>query len=89
MENKNKDLDSAFSVSSLAPKENKVKDLEVILRKNVKSKALTDDAYTYMSLLINEDQPKNSKELDNLLRDFMTDGMAYTEDESAKLCVVI
>ena len=39
-----------------------------------------------MSLLINEDCPKNYKELNGLIGDFLTDGMAYTEDESMKLC---
>ena len=83
-----KSIDST-NASSIMSEENKSKDMEVILRKNVKSKALTDDAYTYMSLLINEDQPKNAKELDNLIRDFLTDGMAYTEEESAKLCGIL
>ena len=39
--------------------EAKIQEIETLLRKTVKSKTLTDDAYNYMALLINEDCPKN------------------------------
>lgn len=39
-----------------------------------------------MSLIVNEDCPKNAAELISLIGDFMTDGMAYTEEESYKQC---
>lgn len=38
-----------------------------------------------MSLIVNEDAPKNAAELISLVGDFMTDGMAYSEDEAFKL----
>lgn len=37
-----------------------------------------------MSLIVNEDCPKNAPELISLIGDFMTDGMAYTEEEAYK-----
>lgn len=37
-----------------------------------------------MSLIVNEDAPKNAAELVSLIGDFMTDGMAYTEEEAYK-----
>jgi len=64
----------------------KILEIESILHKNIKSKTLTDEAFTYMSLLISEDAPKNSKELYALINDFLTDGMTYSEDNSMKLC---
>ena len=42
-----------------------------------------------MSLLVNEDCPKNSVELISLVGDFMTDGMVYTEQEVKKHCETI
>ena len=42
-----------------------------------------------MSLLVNEDCPKNHVELVSLIIDFMTDGMTYTEPEAAKICETI
>jgi hypothetical protein len=42
-----------------------------------------------MALLVNEDQPKNAKELSGLLGDFLTDGMTYTEEESFKTCTLM
>lgn len=42
-----------------------------------------------MSLLINEDAPKNAAELASLISDFMTDGMSYTEEEAFKNCETI
>lgn len=59
------------------------------MRKNVKSKTLTDEAYAYMALLIVEDMPKNAKELLALIGDFLSDGMTYDEDEAWKLTQVI
>jgi hypothetical protein len=63
--------------------------LEEILRKNVKSKTLTDEAFHYMALLINEDAPKNYKELIDLIHDFLTDGHQYTEEEGIQFCISI
>lgn len=47
------------------------------------------EAFTYMSLIVNEDAPKNAAELVSLIGDFMTDGMAYSEDEAFKLSETI
>ena len=66
-----------------------LKDIEKILRQQVRTKTLTDDAFVYMSLLINEDAPKNAAELASLIADFMTDGMSYSEDEAYKHCETI
>jgi hypothetical protein len=66
-----------------------VKDIEKLLRSQVKTKTLTDDAFVYMSLLVNEDCPKNAAELISLIGDFMTDGMSYSEDEAFKHCETI
>jgi len=65
---------------------NRVEEVESILRKNVKSKTLTDEAFDYMAQLVSEDCPKNAKELNQLIGDFLTDGMAYSEDGALKLC---
>jgi hypothetical protein len=66
--------------------EAKVQEIESLLRKTVKSKTLTDEAYNYMALLITEDCPKNQRELSALVGDFLSDGMCYNEEESVKLC---
>lgn len=66
--------------------EAKVSKLEEIIRKLVKSKALTDDAFNYMALLIYEDQPKNARELADLIGDFLTDGLVHSTEESFKIC---
>jgi len=63
--------------------------LEEILRKNIKSKTLTDEAYHYMALLINEDAPKNYRELIALVIDFLTDGHQYNEEDGHTFCVNI
>ena len=63
-----------------------LKEIEKILRSQVRTKTLTDDSFVYMSLLINEDAPKNAAELSSLISDFMTDGMSYTDDEAYKQC---
>ena len=63
-----------------------LKEIEKILRTQVRTKTLTDDSFVYMSLLINEDAPKNAAELSSLISDFMTDGMSYTDDEAYKQC---
>ena len=70
-------------------KEEKITEIDAILRKNVKSKSLTDEAYGYMAQLITEDCPKNAKELRGLIGDFLTDGMAYTNETSLKLCQIL
>lgn len=69
--------------------ETRTTELEAILRKNIKSKTLTEEAYSYMALLINEDAPKNFNELNDLIIDFLTDGHAYTEEEGHAFCVTI
>jgi hypothetical protein len=48
-----------------------------------------DESYTYMAMLVHEDQPKNPKELNGLIGDFLTDGMQYNEKEAVKLCEVL
>jgi ATP-binding cassette subfamily F protein 3 len=63
-----------------------LKDIEKILKQMVKTKTLTEEAFVYMALLINEDCPKNAAELVSLIGDFMTDGMSYTDDEAFKHC---
>ena len=69
--------------------QNKVKEIEKVLRQQVRTKSLTDDAFVYMALLVNEDCPKNAAELSSLIADFMTDGMSYTDDEAYKHCETI
>eukprot|EP00347_Sterkiella_histriomuscorum_P009134 403342390 len=64
--------------------EKTLKEIEKILKSQIKTKSLTEEAFTYMSLIVNEDAPKNAAELISLIGDFMTDGMAYTEDEALK-----
>ena len=65
------------------------KEIEKLLRQQVRTKTLTDDAFVYMSLLVNDDCPKNAAELVSLIGDFMTDGMAYSDDEALKHCETI
>jgi len=60
--------------------------MEVILKRDVKSKTLPEESLEYMALLIAEDAPKNARELNALIGDFLTDGMAYTEEDGLKLC---
>jgi hypothetical protein len=67
--------------------ETRIKGVEEILRKNIKSKTLTDDAYNYMALMVNEDAPKNFRELNALIIDFLTDGHSYTLEEGHNFCV--
>jgi len=66
-----------------------VKEIETLCRRHIKSKTLTDDAYSYMSRLILEDCPRNATELFNLIEDFLTDGMQYNEDEAFKICDIL
>lgn len=42
-----------------------------------------------MSKLVYEDAPKNPTELFNLIKDFLTDGMQYNEDEAFKICDIL
>ena len=65
------------------------KEIEILCRRHIKSKTLTDDAFSYMSRLIQEDAPRNATELNALIQDFLTDGMCYTDDEAYKICDVI
>lgn len=71
---------------AIALEQQKLKDIEKLLRSTVKAKTLTDDAFVYMSLLVAEDCPKNAAELVSLIGDFMTDGMAYTDDQAFHQC---
>jgi hypothetical protein len=73
-------------ISTSATNAGLLKEIEKILRAQVRTKTLTDDAFVYMSLLINEDAPKNAAELSSLIADFMTDGMSYTDEEAYKQC---
>lgn len=63
--------------------------IEKVLKQFVKSKTLTEDAFKYMSLIVNEDCPKNSVELVSLIGDFMTDGMAYSEEDARRQCEIM
>ena len=78
-------MDTKDQAQTSLTHEQKLKEIESIMRKNVKSKSLTDEAYAYMALLVVEDMPKNPKELLALIGDFLSDGMTYDEDESWKL----
>ena len=69
--------------------ESKPDQIEVLLRKHIKHKTLTEDAFHYMAALIAEDSPANAAELHGLICDFMTDGMVYTEDQSYRVCEVL
>jgi len=69
--------------------ENAAVEIENHCRKHIKSKSLTNEAFTYMSKLIEEDCPRNARELYRLIADFMTDGMAYNEDNAFKVCEVL
>lgn len=66
-----------------------VKEIEVLCRKHIKSKTLSDEAFNYMSRLIAEDAPRNASELYGLIQDFLTDGMTYSDDEAFKLCDIL
>jgi hypothetical protein len=44
-----------------------VKEIETICKRHIKSKTLTDDAFSYMSKLIQEDAPRNASELFSLI----------------------
>jgi hypothetical protein len=47
---------------------------------------LTDDSYTYIAKLVEEDCPRNPVEVFSLIGDFLTDGMVYTDEEAYKIC---
>lgn len=68
------------------PEEEKENLILEILKRNVKSKSLIEEAFSYMSKLIVEDCPKNHRELMGLIGDFLTDGMCYNEEEALKVC---
>jgi len=42
-----------------------------------------------MALLINEDAPKNTNELVDLIGDFLTDGLAYAPEDLSKVCAAL
>ena len=83
------DGNSTTSANTDMSDELKIKEIESILRRNIKSKCLIEEAYNYMALIIVEDCPKNAKELIVLIGDFLSDGMTYDEEEALKLCVII
>ena len=76
-------------VEKIAPSIDAQKEIEILCRRHIKSKTLTDDAFTYMSKLILEDCPRNASELCSLIQDFLTDGMTYSEEEAFKICDII
>jgi hypothetical protein len=43
------------------------KEIETLCRRHIKSKALTEDAYSYMARLVLEDCPRNASELYSLI----------------------
>ena len=61
----------------------------MLCKQQIKSDSLPDEAYEYMAKLIEEDAPRNAAELFNLIADFMTDGMVYSEDSAYKVCEVM
>ena len=63
--------------------------IEQLARSHIKNQCLPDEAYKYISKLVATDCPRNAIELYNLICDFITDGMAYTDDEAFKMCEVI
>ena len=65
------------------------KEIETLCRRHIKSATLTDHAYSYIAQLIKEDAPRNSAELFALIRDFMTDGIVYSDAEASKICDVL
>jgi len=44
-----------------------VKEIETLCRRHIKSKSLTDDAYSYIARLVLEDCPRNASELFGLI----------------------
>ena len=64
-------------------------EIETLCRRHIKNSCLTEEAYSYMTKLIMEDCPKNTTELYNLVQDFITDGMVYTEEEAFKICDIL
>jgi hypothetical protein len=42
-------------------------EIETLVRKHIKHATLTEDAFKYMSLLIEEDSPGNARELFSLI----------------------
>jgi hypothetical protein len=73
-------------MESTSTVQNQLKDIEKLLRSQMRTKTLTDDALVYMALLVNEDCPKNAAELVSLIGDFMTDGMVYSDEEAFQQC---
>jgi len=45
----------------------KAGEIEVLVRKHIKHATLTEEAFKYISMLIEEDSPGNAKELYNLI----------------------
>ena len=63
-----------------------IPEIESLCRKHLKSSTLTDDSYTYIAKLVEEDCPRNPVEVFSLIGDFLTDGMVYTDEEAYKIC---
>jgi len=82
-------VDKAEEVAVVYTPDEQIKEIEILCRRHIKSKALTDDAYAYMSKLVSEDSPRNALELFSLINDFLTDGMAYSDDEAFKICDIV
>jgi len=63
--------------------------IQALCKQLIKSATLPDEAYDYMTKLIEEDTPRNAAELFSLLKDFLTDGMVHTDDAAYKVCEVM
>ena len=57
-----------------------------IVSEHLKASILPEDVQTYMWEMINEEPPSNPSELFELIKDFLSDGMVYSNTESHTLC---
>ena len=81
-------VEATPSKSTDAPNPENLAAIQALCKQQIKSSTLPDEAYEYMSKLIEEDQPRNAAELYSLIGDFLTDGMVYTDDAAFKVCEV-
>lgn len=72
-----------------APNHENIAAIIALCKQSARSSTLPDEAYDYMAKLIDEDAPRNAAELFNLIGDFMTDGMIFSEDAAFKVCEVM
>lgn len=79
----------AVKVVPNAPNPENYAAIQALCKQQVKSSTLPDDAFEYMAKLVEEDTPRNAAELYSLIGDFLTDGMAHTEDSAYKVCEVM